>query len=350
MKKELYVHIGLPKTGTTALQTFFNTNTEALLNAGYYYPKAFRDSENMAHHILPYLIASGSEDIVNILSREISESENNYKFTKIILSSEGFINLLLDSSTSSLFDLFLSQMEIDFQVKIILSIRKINEYIKSIYVQNIIYESFYEEPIKYTISLIHALALILKKIYLRDNTITFYHSHNINTEIINYLEIKHNNIIKITHKTPDNKVVIVIMAANMRGITIQNDLRSFILFYEKSREIMDKFFIKNNEDLKFENSNFRRIDDELSEAIKNIKSINIGEQTNDILNKIFFINIHNNCVDTIKYSEAIDELNFIYESSIIISKSIHFSNIWNELVTSAQIEMGIDFSDSLCQE
>lgn len=36
--KELYIHIGQPKTGTSALQTFFAINREGLKEAGIYYP------------------------------------------------------------------------------------------------------------------------------------------------------------------------------------------------------------------------------------------------------------------------------------------------------------------------
>lgn len=46
----IYLHIGLHKTGTTAIQQFLKLNTAALEATGYYYPTTGRD--NIAHHTL----------------------------------------------------------------------------------------------------------------------------------------------------------------------------------------------------------------------------------------------------------------------------------------------------------
>ncbi len=50
MKKKLYLHIGMGKTGTTALQNFFWENRKALASHDICYPK--RGTMANAHHLL----------------------------------------------------------------------------------------------------------------------------------------------------------------------------------------------------------------------------------------------------------------------------------------------------------
>ena len=60
MKKKLYLHIGMGKTGTTALQDFFAHNRQALGEMGISYPE--RGTMSNAHHLLSPHIPRFLED------------------------------------------------------------------------------------------------------------------------------------------------------------------------------------------------------------------------------------------------------------------------------------------------
>jgi hypothetical protein len=88
--KELTLHIGLPKTGTTTLQKYLTDNAEELEKQGVSYPKAGRSY--IAHHN----IAHACRRTLSI-GREFNELRNNYdaevaSFDRAILSSEAFQN------------------------------------------------------------------------------------------------------------------------------------------------------------------------------------------------------------------------------------------------------------------
>ena len=46
--KTLYLHIGMPKTGTTSIQTFCELNRELLKEMGYWYPESIHKYKNVS--------------------------------------------------------------------------------------------------------------------------------------------------------------------------------------------------------------------------------------------------------------------------------------------------------------
>src|SRR5918996_4705952 len=48
----LYLHIGLPKTGSTSVQQRLAANRDALLYQGFEYPNRWLDRDGIAHHAL----------------------------------------------------------------------------------------------------------------------------------------------------------------------------------------------------------------------------------------------------------------------------------------------------------
>lgn len=90
--KQLILHIGRHKTGTTALQYNLVQNREALAEAGIHYPETGRDW--VAHHPVADTLASlpGSASgphNVELLSRLLEEIRTCGK-SRILISSEGF--------------------------------------------------------------------------------------------------------------------------------------------------------------------------------------------------------------------------------------------------------------------
>lgn len=89
---QVYLHIGMPKTGTSALQKFLLTNKEVLEKGGYFYPGHSFDRNN---------ISSGNgEQLVYIAKNEGIDAAKNYLNTirdesaglNLLLSSEFFFN------------------------------------------------------------------------------------------------------------------------------------------------------------------------------------------------------------------------------------------------------------------
>lgn len=93
MAVRLYLHIGHPQTGTTALQSFFSQNALALAAAGLLYPQTGRLST--AHYLFSFALGLGHWDEGEVaapeilgeqLKREIAASSCD----RVLLSSEYF--------------------------------------------------------------------------------------------------------------------------------------------------------------------------------------------------------------------------------------------------------------------
>ncbi len=90
MKKKLYIHIGLHKTGTTAIQSFMAINRDLLKKHKILYPGNFNN-----HYPIVSELEKSEQPYLNELSQTylvFSEIKNNFKkYQKFVLSSEGFI-------------------------------------------------------------------------------------------------------------------------------------------------------------------------------------------------------------------------------------------------------------------
>jgi len=120
MPLKVYIHIGAPKTGTSAIQSHINTNRRWLAERGIYVPKAgylssyghcklFSKSElgpGLAR-LMPFLPEDGELDE---LGREISKCKE-LNFTTVLLTWEGFS--LIDQQLISKLGRCLGECEID---------------------------------------------------------------------------------------------------------------------------------------------------------------------------------------------------------------------------------------------
>lgn len=86
--KNIYIHIGISKTGTTAIQKFFHKNNDLLNSKGFHYIHSGRAAGGACHHHLARLYKSGagrSQDILAIRD-EMARSDSH----SFIISSEMF--------------------------------------------------------------------------------------------------------------------------------------------------------------------------------------------------------------------------------------------------------------------
>ncbi|PKP33412.1 MAG: hypothetical protein CVT99_00215 [Bacteroidetes bacterium HGW-Bacteroidetes-16] len=90
MKKILFIHIGLHKTGTTAIQSFMAINRDLLKKHKILYPGDFDN-----HYPIVSELEKSKKPYLDKLSQTylvFSEIKNNFKkYQKFVLSSEGFI-------------------------------------------------------------------------------------------------------------------------------------------------------------------------------------------------------------------------------------------------------------------
>jgi len=126
--KNLYLHIGAHKTGTTAIQKFLSMNRDNLKKKGYLYP-GIHD----AHHFIPEKILMGnqlhddSKNHIEQLFKEIQSSD----LKNIIISSENFENL--KEKVPELKNLLKNK----FDCKIIYYVRRQDERLESLYRGNV---------------------------------------------------------------------------------------------------------------------------------------------------------------------------------------------------------------------
>lgn len=144
MKKTLIVHIGVPKTGSSAIQQFFRINQEAIEKSGFFYPSSCVSSD-YSHNELVFLMHENAYRSVDLISasEQLSKIKNDFEKSgchTLVISSECFSSFPEDS-------IFLEFIE-NYNLKVIAYLRNPYDYLESWYKQWVedrfykLYESF----------------------------------------------------------------------------------------------------------------------------------------------------------------------------------------------------------------
>jgi hypothetical protein len=120
--KQVFLHIGTSKTGTSSLQFFLHNNRESLARLGYLYP-----SQNKTHHNLAFILLGDSKasDRVDTWKDILAEIDNS-PLNNIIISSEFFSEINnLDSLEK------IAAYLAKYQIKIIVYLKRQDKKVES---------------------------------------------------------------------------------------------------------------------------------------------------------------------------------------------------------------------------
>jgi len=139
-KPELILHVGIHKTGTTSIQHFFHRNFDVLLQNGVLYPKSLRKLgtgvTHFAHHDLAWHFGfSGNKTRLaktDSIAKRLNGEFLRTNARKIFISSEALEYFSSISSLENFRDEF-----IDFDVKILIYIRRQDKLLQSVFKQRV---------------------------------------------------------------------------------------------------------------------------------------------------------------------------------------------------------------------
>lgn len=132
--RELYLHIGYPKTGTTAIQEFLHLNKARLLERNVLYPET--GLVKYAHHLIPWVFTEDKRNKngvsqADIIDRLQTELDQNRTVEKVVISSEGFIFAM---SPEDVAEIFKDNFE---SIKLVIYLRQPFRWIVSDYNQGV---------------------------------------------------------------------------------------------------------------------------------------------------------------------------------------------------------------------
>lgn len=132
--KKVFLHIGRHKSGTTALQKFFQENSSFLERHGIYYPKSGRKN-NVAHHELANILRPRSKRLKEAKKLKERFDKEVAPYDKILVSSEALQNIANLKLLKEFFD--------GYEIVVICYFREILDYQQSSYAQKVQASSYF---------------------------------------------------------------------------------------------------------------------------------------------------------------------------------------------------------------
>jgi hypothetical protein len=243
---QLILHCGFPKTGTTALQRWFAANQNRLLDSGIAYPFDFRDDEGIAHHLLNHLASQGFERIAD----NIILAARGLQCGKLFLSAEGLSNILgkEDESGLSFFtDLSNRLNSSGMKTSFLFTLRKVDRYVRSIIIQNILYDGLSDTPSAFASHTLSTLARAYGTLsdLLRLGSIKlFEYSGNIYQSIIEHVidcplsAFDKDVSMHFEHTSPSEQIVQFFIWLNYTLKKIPPDFHSYVRFHPTSQKVL----------------------------------------------------------------------------------------------------------------
>jgi hypothetical protein len=135
----IYLHIGLPKTGTSSIQSFLLDNRDNLLHKGFLYPLAGRPNASsfpqirVGHHKLAHELTQEETGILpSSVWADVQQEIKTLGSENVIISAEYF-TLILESEKISNLKNYLSE----YETKIVIYLRRQDDYLTSLYCEKV---------------------------------------------------------------------------------------------------------------------------------------------------------------------------------------------------------------------
>lgn len=125
-RRRLLLHVGLPKTGTSALQRWCHANSGELLRQGIRYPTPSADTEMPKHQFIVGDLMAGD---LSRTARAVAEGDED----RTILTSEGLSNHLYDFRPASLAKI--RNLFAEFELTVFLVHRDVEDWVRSYHKQ-----------------------------------------------------------------------------------------------------------------------------------------------------------------------------------------------------------------------
>lgn len=135
MKSNCFLHVGLAKTGTTAIQEAAYLNSGLLRSHGILYPRTvFREFEH-AHHEIAFAIERDQDPLnwIKPITEDLTEAASCG--LDILLSSEAFFALFL--RRPGIFLSFLDLLKSRMRISVLVSLRRDDYLLESLYLQEL---------------------------------------------------------------------------------------------------------------------------------------------------------------------------------------------------------------------
>jgi hypothetical protein len=133
--RSCFVHVGVHKTGTTAIQRFLADNSDALASAGLYYPRAGRRSAEFPghHNVASELLGSATFDPSAGTLADVTEEMVRARSPRVCLSSEKFaVSCQHEAALTTLREAIAAT---GYRPRIVIYVRAQAEYAESLYAQ-----------------------------------------------------------------------------------------------------------------------------------------------------------------------------------------------------------------------
>jgi hypothetical protein len=129
---KLFLHIGMPKTGTSAAQHVLAHNAPALRARGYVYPDQWMGDLG-GHNVLTDRIRKPAQ--APAISGEVCRYLSERRGESVILSAEGLAGTLLATRRRRAFADFVAQCLAIADTRVVMALRRIDEFLASVYLQ-----------------------------------------------------------------------------------------------------------------------------------------------------------------------------------------------------------------------
>ena len=191
MKKEIFIHIGPPKTGTSAIQKWCNDNSKLLLKYSVFYPNHITDSNGVSSGNLLSIYSRDKNNNLFLDQKKIEIVLKKFEHSqckKLLLSSEFFFQRVSELSKALPTSTFIAYIRNPIEKKESLY----NQGVKRHQYTEKISDKLNLQPNNDLITLQKAIKEIDRnKLKIRFFGKDFFHKKNIISDLLNSLGVDH---------------------------------------------------------------------------------------------------------------------------------------------------------------